>query len=122
MSSDPLFTNAARVNVANHDVNSFGFIYDSSLSKFRPLTAGDFSADSYTTSLQVIRSGDFTVPAGVHSWSLTVESGAAYINGVGPYNAGATQNGGGYGGFRTISAINVGITGGHAYLSYEYVA
>lgn len=118
--ADPIFSNVSRPNVAALDTNAFLVVYDPSTTGFKPLSLSDLSAGSFNLSFTAISSGVYSIPVGVSSWSLTVESGNAFINGAGPVNAGNSINGGGYGGFKTAAAINVGITGGWGYLSYEY--
>jgi len=69
--------------------------------------------------LVIATSGDYTIPSNVRSWGLSIESGNAYFNGVGPIIAGNVLKGGGYAGYTTKNSLNVGITGGKAVLIYE---
>lgn len=61
----------------------------------------------------------YQIPVGTRQWSIAVESGSAYVNGV-QINASTTLNGGGFDGRFTLStAINVGTTGGRVLVITE---
>jgi len=69
--------------------------------------------------LIIATSGDYSIPATARSWGLSVESGNAYFNGVGPISIGNNLKGGGYAGYTTKNNLNIGITGGKAIIIYE---
>jgi hypothetical protein len=61
-----------------------------------------------------ITGSETQIPVGAWSWSVYVESGTAFVNGVN-YNTFETVMGGGYDGMKRLSsAINVGCTGSAA--------
>jgi hypothetical protein len=72
---------------------------------------GVINSGSYSFNNAAITGSQTGIPAGSASWSLYVESGFAFVNGI-LYNTFETLAGGGYNGVRTLSsAINVGCTG-----------
>ena len=74
---------------------------------------------SFLPSFSAITNGQMQIPVGARQYSVAVESGSAYINGM-LINAQTIINGGGYDGRRTLSsAINVGCTGGRIIVTYE---
>lgn len=77
------------------------------------------SGGLYAPTFLAITSGQAQIPTGVKSWSVGIESGTAFLNGV-AMNAQMAINGGDYDGrYRLGTAINVGITGGRVVLTYE---
>lgn len=67
---------------------------------------------SYNPNYTIITGSQFSIPVGARSYSVSVISGSAYLNGTGPIFAYSNINGGGYGGTWILgSAINVGATG-----------
>lgn len=69
--------------------------------------------------LIIATSGNYTIPSKTRSWGVSVESGNAYFNGVGPITAGHSLKGGGYAGYTTLNDVTIGITGGKAFVIYE---
>lgn len=89
---------------------------------WRPITATDIGAanspEQFSFNIQALTSGQLTVPAGSRSYSITVQSGNASINGV-SVSAGISFDGGKLGNFVLGSAINVGCTGGRVLMTWE---
>lgn len=78
------------------------------------VTGGNITINSgsYSPNFVIITNSQTQIPVGAKSWAVSVISGSAYINGVGPIFAYANINGGGYDGrFPLNAAINVGGTG-----------
>lgn len=74
---------------------------------------------NFATTFSNLTSGTSTIPAGVKSAAVSVESGQANIDGI-TFNAGNIWSIGGYDGDWTSSAAHVvGITGGLAHIIYE---
>lgn len=67
----------------------------------------------YTFASPVLITGSQTqIPAGAKSWSVSIISGFAFINGTGPIYSYANLNGGGYTANSSLTtAINIGCTG-----------
>lgn len=73
------------------------------------------NSGTYTPSLYIITGSQMQIPAGVRSASVTVVSGSAFVNAVGPFMAGFSMGFGGYDGrFLMSTAVNVGCTGSAA--------
>lgn len=86
------------------------------------VTGGNITINSgsYAPSFSIITSSQTQIPVGAKSWSISVVSGSAYVNGTGPISAYTNINGGGYDGRFTLNtAINVGTTGGNVLIAYE---
>lgn len=78
----------------------------------------DFST-TYTPTFLAITGSQIQIPTGVKSYSIFVESGGAYINGV-LFNASHAFEGGGYNGQAySTQIINIGCTGGRTVITYE---
>lgn len=75
-------------------------------------------ASIITPSFARLTGSQTQIPAGSTKWSISVVSGGAFINGVGPFIAGYNLNGGGYG-MALSTPINVGTTGGLTYVNWE---
>lgn len=72
---------------------------------------GVTNSGNYGFQNSAITGSQTQVPVGAWSWSVYVESGVGFVNGV-PYNTFETIAGGGYDGQKRLStAINVGCTG-----------
>lgn len=76
--------------------------------------------NSYNSSLSSITGSQLVLPSSVYSWSVLVQSGAAFVNGV-PLFAGNTIQGGGYGPMKLNGATTlvVGCTGGRTLVSWD---
>jgi hypothetical protein len=73
----------------------------------------------YDVTMLEVTNGQVSIPTGVYSWSVAVQSGNGSFKGV-TIPAGFSTNGGGYGnGWTLKNAINVGITGGKMIITYE---
>ncbi len=123
---------------ASYGVGSinFQYVYDSGLKSngneqivsggWRPTNPNDLAglntlkSKSYSTNFLIATSGNYTIPTGCFSWSFAVESGAAYLNGIGPINVGFSMNSDILGPSFCLNApLIVGITGGKAYIAYQ---
>lgn len=77
------------------------------------------NSGTYVSSFSAITGSQVQIPVGTRQWSIAVESGGAYVNGV-LMNAPITLGGGGYDGrFILSTAINVGTTGGRVIIITE---
>ncbi len=78
------------------------------------------ATSTYGPSFNIVTAGQITIPQNSKSYSVSVISGQAYINGTGPFDAGVSLNGGGYDGKVLLaSAVVVGGTGGKIIVYYE---
>jgi hypothetical protein len=85
---------------------------------YRVMDASDLDGAgwTYAPTLTGITGSQITIPAGAKEWSVAVESGSAFVNGL-QLNAGTALNGGNAGG-ALLSGITVGCTGGRALIYY----
>lgn len=77
------------------------------------------TGNAYTSNIQVVTSGNQSIPVGAKSWSVTVESGAASVAGRQLSTPTAIYGGGYDGRFTLGTAILVGCTGGRAIVTWE---
>jgi hypothetical protein len=108
-------TGNPEVRVSNA-INTTGSItLDGSIS-----ISGDVSiaTKTYTSYISGVTSGQLTIGAGALSWSVAVESGSAYLNGL-LLNEGSALNGGGYGQYTSNTVYNIGCTGGRTLVVWE---
>lgn len=66
-----------------------------------------------------ITSGQFLIPAGARSFTISSISGAAYVNGIAVPSSRDLQGGGYDGQWLLKTGINVGCTGGYTVISWE---
>lgn len=101
-----LLTSIDSVNISGISVNTDQLeTITTSGTQYLAFVSGRMAA--LTTNFAIITGSQVTIPAGTRSWSVGVQSGAAYINNVGPYVAQMTLSSE----FYTANAINVGGTG-----------
>jgi hypothetical protein len=73
---------------------------------------------SYTPSFNAVTSGQIQIPVGAKSYSIAVESGRAFVNGV-LFNTLTSYNGGNHELYSLSNSINVGCTGGRVIVIWE---
>ena len=120
------------VSNTNHVQTVYNYVWDENAiisgtagyitGSWRPVTATDLgaanAAEQFGFNIQVLTSGQFSIPAGARSYSIKIESGSASINSA-LINAVTTIDGGRLGNFVLGSAINVGCTGGRFLMTWE---
>lgn len=76
--------------------------------------------NSYASFISGVTGAQITLPVGLYQWMVTVQSGAAYVNGT-VLVAGNQIRGGGLGGFKMNggSTITVGCTGGQTLVNWD---
>jgi hypothetical protein len=74
---------------------------------------------TFIPNFQVITNTQIQIPTGVRSYSIAIESGSAYVNGI-LMNSQMVINGGGYEGRWFLGQeINVGTSGGRVLVNFE---
>lgn len=76
---------------------------------------------TFTPTSIIITGSQQVINAGYKAASVAIMSGYAYINGIGPYLAGASLSYGGYNGYLSTNSLVVGTTGSTGSPSSVYV-